>query len=405
MKRILTILLFISAVALSISAEYFSIFGLSQVFAGKAMHVIVLACAFGLAKLTITGFLHEYWNSFTTRFWKVFKFVFLIFTGVLIVLTSAGVFGFLSDAYQETADRNTINEQKIELLQNQKKRFETRVVEWSSDKESVLQNIKNLTASISTNRQSQWKDRETGEILTSIRKMDNPEVTKQLDIANARKDTLEKRIDSYRDSIQIYEIRIIEANQSNEASSELRILRHLVNITGYPMDKVSTWYIFILVIVADPLAIALLIAALHTLKTGKIVEDEQILEAPKAVSEPTTENQVLPKEPPKEEPKNPKALIQDKPKKRKRGRPRKHPLPDPDKPKRKRGRPKGSKNKKKVQPQVLNAIHPEPADRKVAESGLTEATARQLADSVSKKKKINTTTDKDDATSTDPRVV
>ena len=87
----------LSALFVAINAAYFSIFGLSKLFAGATLSVIVMASSLELGKLVGARFLYRYWH----KIHGLMKTYMLIAVILLIGITSMGIFGFLSNAYQE----------------------------------------------------------------------------------------------------------------------------------------------------------------------------------------------------------------------------------------------------------------------------------------------------------------
>ena len=86
----------LSALFIAGSAAFFSVFGLSKLFAGATLAVIIMAGSLEFGKLVGASFLYRYWNSIA-NWLKVYMTVGVI---TLVVITSAGIFGFLSTAYQ-----------------------------------------------------------------------------------------------------------------------------------------------------------------------------------------------------------------------------------------------------------------------------------------------------------------
>ena len=85
-----------SALLIAGSAAFFSVFGLSKLFAGAQTAVIIMAGSLEFGKLVGASFLYRYWDKITS----LHKFYMTTAVGILIVITSAGIFGFLSNAYQ-----------------------------------------------------------------------------------------------------------------------------------------------------------------------------------------------------------------------------------------------------------------------------------------------------------------
>ena len=86
----------LSALLIAGSAAFFSVFGLSKLFAGAQLAVIIMAGSLEFGKLVAASFLYRYWDEINTPH----KIYMTIATGILILITSAGIFGFLSNAYQ-----------------------------------------------------------------------------------------------------------------------------------------------------------------------------------------------------------------------------------------------------------------------------------------------------------------
>jgi len=86
----------LSALLIAGSAAFFSVFGLSKLFAGAQLAVIIMAGSLEFGKLVAASFLYRYWDKINLPH----KTYMTIATVILILITSAGIFGFLSNAYQ-----------------------------------------------------------------------------------------------------------------------------------------------------------------------------------------------------------------------------------------------------------------------------------------------------------------
>ena len=112
----LTILTFISAIAISLIAAGYSILGLATLFAGAAVPIIAMGSALEVGKLVAASWLYHNWNSDVPRLLKTYLFGAII---VLIFITSLGIFGFLSKAHLDQVKPVSGNNIKIELLDKQ----------------------------------------------------------------------------------------------------------------------------------------------------------------------------------------------------------------------------------------------------------------------------------------------
>jgi hypothetical protein len=108
--------------ALSVAgcAAYFSVWGLSQLFAGASVAVIVMASILEIGKIVTTTALHTYWDKLA----KPLRIYLSISVVILMVITSAGIYGFLSNAYQSTANKLEIHEGELGILDVKKQTFE-----------------------------------------------------------------------------------------------------------------------------------------------------------------------------------------------------------------------------------------------------------------------------------------
>ena len=108
--------------ALSVAgcAAYFSVWGLSQLFAGASTAVIIMASVLEIGKVVTTTALHTYWHKLA----RGLKIYLTISVGVLMIITSAGIYGFLSNAYQSTANKLELHEGELGVLEAKKQTFE-----------------------------------------------------------------------------------------------------------------------------------------------------------------------------------------------------------------------------------------------------------------------------------------
>ena len=113
----------LSALLIAGSAAFFSVFGLSKLFAGASFAVVIMASSLEFGKLVAASFLYRYWDKINF----LQKFYMSLATVILIAITSAGIFGFLSNAYQgatvEFEKESTaliFKEDRLEQLQEDK---------------------------------------------------------------------------------------------------------------------------------------------------------------------------------------------------------------------------------------------------------------------------------------------
>ena len=257
MKKILPFLILISALAVSGSAAFYSVSGLGKLFAGAAIEVMVMAGSLEFAKLVIATALHRYWTSVN----KMMRAYLVIAMIALIGITSAGIYGFLSNAYQVTAMKDQITMKEIGILELKKERFDEHKAEFSLEKGQIIDNISGLRTSLSNPSQIQYIDKETGQLITTSSSSARKLLERQLDDAISRRDLLSTKIEVAMDSLTSMDIAIVEAQANSDTSAELGSLKYIAELTGYPMDVVVNWLLFLLVFVFDPLAVTLIVLA------------------------------------------------------------------------------------------------------------------------------------------------
>lgn len=277
MNKLLPYLILISALSVSGSAAFYSVYGLSKLFAGASLQVIIMASSLEIAKLVIATLLHRYWDSINV----LLKTYLTIATVTLVLITSAGIYGFLSNAYQLTANKDKIVTRGIELIDTKQKVFENSKNEFVSEKETIIKSISELRNSLANPGQVQFVDKRTGKLVTSTssNQQTRKALEKQLDDAIKRRDELTQKIQIASDSIGNFEVKKIELENNSDAAAELGPLKYITGLTGIPMERVVNYFLLLIIFVFDPLAIALVLAssfAFKRMQIEKLEHDERI---------------------------------------------------------------------------------------------------------------------------------
>jgi hypothetical protein len=255
-KRVFPTIIALSALSVSISAAFYSITGLSKLFAGASFEVIVMASALEFSKLVIASLLYQYWNELN----KILKIYLTTAAAVLILITSVGIYGFLSGAYQETANKSEIVNKEVAVINLKKERY-------IQDRDFIIDEKKQLDESINelrkglSNNQQQYKDKETGQILTTTSTANRKVLQTQIDNAIKRRDEVSDKLQSVTDSISVLDIKVLELETGTDVARELGPLKYVSELTNTPMNKIVNYLLLIIIFVFDPLAIALVIAA------------------------------------------------------------------------------------------------------------------------------------------------
>lgn len=272
-KRIFPTIVALSALSVSASAAFYSVSGLSKLFAGATFEVIIMATSLEVAKLVIASLLYQYWGQLN----KLLKFYLTLATIILVLITSAGIYGFLSAAYQETATKSGIVDKQVEVLELKKERFVENREYLLTEKKEIDNSISSLRDGLSNNV-IQYKDRETGEIITTTSSSTRKALQGQLESAISQRDGISIKLEATTDSINKLDIKILDTESSADLASELGPLKYLSELTDKPMNSIINILLLIIIFVFDPLAISLVIAANFAFNQLKGKDKKQLIQ-------------------------------------------------------------------------------------------------------------------------------
>jgi hypothetical protein len=224
-----------SALIIAGCAAFFSVTGLGVLFSGASTAVMVMAGSLEFAKLVAATYLKQMWDEI-----KGFnKWYLTIAVGILMMITSAGIFGYLSNAFQaqslqlQQVDREVlVFSTKIEQNNSQITQLNTQLGQLSSTQSTILE-----------------KGKVNSRLLRSI---DNKD--KQVATINGKISTLQD--ENAKNNEKINEIKIANLDLEKEVGG----FRFIAEAFGIELKNVVKFFIFLIVIVFDPLAIALIIA-------------------------------------------------------------------------------------------------------------------------------------------------
>ena len=241
--RLLPYVIGLSALFVSSSAIFYSVYGLSQLFAGASNAVIVMASSLEIAKLVVASLLYQYWSELN----RLLRLYLTIACIILMFITSGGIYGFLSGAYQSTATKSELMDKHTLMLQTKQNRFQEQL---KGEKELLIY----YTEALSNPTMIQYIDKETEQLVTTTSSRQRKLMTNQLN-------EVKTKVNALNDSISIYDMKILEKEISNENARELGPLKYVAKSLGVEMDKVVNYFLLLIVFVFDPLAIALVVAA------------------------------------------------------------------------------------------------------------------------------------------------
>lgn len=254
-KGIFPFIIAFSALSVSLSAAFYSVSGLGKLFAGASLQVIIMASSLEVAKLVIASLLYQYWDTLN----KVLRAYLSIATIVLMLITSMGIYGFLSGAYQETANRAGTVDAQVTLLETKRANYIGQRDLLVKEKEGLVTSMTSLQSGLANNKTS-YVDKK-GNLIQSSSSADRKSLERQLDASNTRQESLNVKLDDINTKIFELDNQIIEVKTGSDIAAELGPLKYISGLTGTPMDQIVNYLLLIIIFVFDPLAISLVIAA------------------------------------------------------------------------------------------------------------------------------------------------
>ena len=254
-ERIFPFIIATSALSVSASAAFYSVSGLSKLFAGASLAVIIMAGSLEVAKLVIASLLYQYRKTLP----RLLKIYLTTAAFVLVLITSMGIYGFLSAAYQETANKAGNLDAQIALVETKRDNAQKQLNVYNAEKENSDKAIADLRKGLSNNVITYTNAQ--GQLITTTSSATRKALEKQLDQAIERQTTLNNKVDELNTQVFEFETELVDIKTNNDLAGELGPLKYLSGLTGIPMDQIVNILLLTIIFVFDPLAISLVIAA------------------------------------------------------------------------------------------------------------------------------------------------
>jgi len=241
----LTNLTLIVALALSAVAAYYSIIGLTAIFAGAVIPVIVMGTILEIGKITTTVWLRKYWSDcgFLLKTYLVSAVILIAF------LTSMGIFGFLSKAHMDSGLVSGDVQSRLELI-------DERIKVQRENIDTARRALAQLDAQVNE-RLSRGNTEQGVERAATLRRQQQQERNKLLKDVNDAQAVIQK----------LNEERAPIAAESRKVEAEIGPIKYVAALLYGDdpdmnlLERAVRWVIILLVIVFDPLAIALVLAS------------------------------------------------------------------------------------------------------------------------------------------------
>jgi DNA repair exonuclease SbcCD ATPase subunit len=254
-KKILPYLVVLSALSVSLSAAFYSVTGLSKMFSGASIEVMIMMSSLEIAKLVLASLLYQYWGKLNLAL----KSYYFIAVFVLMSITSAGIYGYLSSAYSETSIKIENIDRKVAVLDIKRNMFQEQLEDIREEKRSTNDNISTLSNALSNNN-IQFTNKD-GQVINTTSSANRKTYEAQLEILRNDYSIIQSREIALSDSLTTIDLKKLELQNDVELSGEVGALKYISKLTGKTIDQVINWFIIALMLVFDPLAVSLVIGA------------------------------------------------------------------------------------------------------------------------------------------------
>jgi hypothetical protein len=281
-----------SAFALASCAAFFSVKGIALLFAASFWSVAIMAGTMELAKLISASYLYRYWNEAN----KILKKYMLVATILLMAITSLGIFGFLSDAFQRNFSQYSLNQNKIQGLKTQQAFYLSQIDFNKSKLKDLIELQKTYQASLDsavkqdvtitktteggifssgkTEKITDSKLVQSREKIVTGSQQNINSLFEQISFVNKELDELTKKNSENNQSIIQLE--------SDNTKGEIGTFKFVADAFGLKIETAVRIFIVLIVMVFDPLAVCLVIAYNSLIKNNQTssINESIIIEKP-----------------------------------------------------------------------------------------------------------------------------
>ncbi|MDB0041537.1 hypothetical protein N9F16_00455 [bacterium] len=279
-KGLFPFIIAFTALSVSASAAFYSVSGLSKLFAGAAFEVIIMAGSLEVAKLVIASLLYQYWSVIN----KGLRVYLTVATFILVLITSMGIYGFLSSAYQDTYRQLTIKNNQTSFLTQKKDFYNKDVIRYDEELERISNNISTLSNAKVSNIQVRDTTVSSG-FRSTISTTELRLSQKRIDVEEQNRKDVQAKREQVADSLQKYQLAILELENDSDVAGELGPLEYLSKLTNTSMDKIINYLLLVIIFVFDPLAISLVISANFAFDQAYPKKEEEEIEEAEEVED------------------------------------------------------------------------------------------------------------------------
>jgi hypothetical protein len=254
------------------SAAFFSVYGLAHLFKSQFIPIIILGLALEAAKFSATVGLHDLWHKLN----KMLTSYLVAGIIALSLITSLGIYGFLSSAYTVSKAEYSLDEGKINNLESIKAKKKEILVQYDDRlkklNESKKEQEQRLNDAVKSTTMVEGKDKDGDKIVYNDKRAQQTKdkmidvSSKAIESANTEYSNLMKEYDQTQREILELETQILTNKQVQVKKSDILTFKFIAEGLGLDLDRTVRYFILILIFVFDPMALALVLLYQHLRK-------------------------------------------------------------------------------------------------------------------------------------------
>ena len=239
------------ALFIATTSAVFSILGIGMLFSGSYISAMIMATSLEFGKITSISFLYRYWKNVST-FLRTYLITAIV---TLALITSLGVFGWLSAAYQGSSLKYEITQQQISVLEGQKTQLD-------SQSEISTNRIKELS-SLRSSQEDRMSEALNNTVLarnpTQFRQVQEQNLQLIRDTESSVSDE-QKKLESLRGQRLDIDKRIADIRMENIKTKDVVTFQFVADSIGLSLNTTVKWFIVVIIVVFDPLAVCLILS-------------------------------------------------------------------------------------------------------------------------------------------------
>jgi hypothetical protein len=267
--KIFTFVIGFLALAVASVAAYFSVYGIATLFSGAFVATLVMASVLEVAKLGMTSYLYRYWIN-THKALRSFMVGAVI---GLMAITSWGIYGFLSSAYQTSKSGLETYERQLEI-KNKAKSFKENEV-------ALIEKRINSLAEVRTKQEERLSagPPASDKRSTSELRLWNDQQIQLISETTEDMNKLQDELEVVAGELMTEELKISEFKGSFSDQKDILTFQFVADAMGVDLDTAVQWFILLFIIVFDPVAVALVLAyntiiGIDNKKNKKVIDNE-----------------------------------------------------------------------------------------------------------------------------------